>query len=185
MTVRDLGHPGQVPPLCGPSPHLARAVPGCGPHRCKAVRPGSGGEGSETWGTAEIGGPSVLCNPFAGSWSSCIVASWMRRIGSSQPSTTTLGPGQVCPSSSAPSFPVPAPPPRIPVLTTQVPPAGHNSQTPAGAAAEQQLQPPPGPPQGPDRAPGPLSCSPGELSWMGPAGCPLWDAPRPKTRAIK
>ncbi|XP_032496628.1 dnaJ homolog subfamily C member 4 isoform X3 [Phocoena sinus] len=28
-----------------------------------------------------------------GSWSRCIVASWMKRIGSSQPSTMTLGPG--------------------------------------------------------------------------------------------
>lgn len=73
--------------------------------------------------------------PSQGSWSRCIAASWMKRIGSSQPSIMTLGPGPGLSLLYLTLLPASALPFRIPVLIC-LSFQGQQSQDSAGAPAE-------------------------------------------------
>lgn len=77
----------------------------------------------------------VNCNSLTGSWSRCIAASWMKRIGSSQPSIMTLGPGPGLSLLYLTLLPASALPFRIPVLIC-LSFQGQQSQDSAGAPAE-------------------------------------------------
>lgn len=82
-----------------------------------------------------VPGLGVNCNSLTGSWSRCIAASWTKRIGSSQPSTMTLGPGPGLSLLYLTLLPVSAPPSRVPVLIG-LSFQGQKSQDSAGAPAE-------------------------------------------------
>lgn len=77
----------------------------------------------------------VNCNSLTGSWSRCIAASWTKRIGSSQPSTMTLGPGPGLSLLYLTLLPASALPSRIAVLIC-LSCQGQQSQDSAGAPAE-------------------------------------------------
>lgn len=85
-----------------------------------------------------LGGLRVNCNPCAGSWSRCTVASWTKRIGSSQLSTMTHGPGPglslLYPALSSLSWHHPPGSLSRPRLCSLL--QGQQSQAPAGATAE-------------------------------------------------